>query len=186
MYLTTLLATGFIGITQGILLGVLISLVFLVYKISVPHMAQLGRIPNSNVYRNVERFPDAQISNDLLIVRFDARLFYANMDYFKRQLVKFEQGKALKAIIIDASGINSVDSSAINMIKKLNVAYKRRGIQLLFAGLKGPVRDTFVMHKIYLHHGYDNFFVSIKEAEDALSGSLTKESKKITFQSNIT
>lgn len=185
MYLVTLVGTLVIGITEGIGIGVLLSLVLLIYKVTVPHMAIMGRIPNSTIYKNIKRFPDAEVDDQVLIVRFDARLFYANFNYFRDRLVEFERGKELKAIVIDASGINSIDTSAIQSIKKMNVAYKKRGIQLLFAGLKGPVRDSFKQNRIFTLHGAEHFFLTVNDAIRYLNGEEIDRKADITMQTNF-
>ncbi|MBK6525626.1 MAG: STAS domain-containing protein [Crocinitomicaceae bacterium] len=91
-------------------------------------MAIVGKIPGTDLYRNVERFSNVELDPEVLIVRFDAGLFYANADYFKDKLFEFEKTKhgKLKAIIVDSSGINSIDSTSIYMIRKLLLHYKRK------------------------------------------------------------
>ena len=79
----TFLITLFIGITQGILIGVLISRLLMVYRSSKGHFAELGQIKNSDYYKNVTRFRDEiTVRDDLLIVRFDAQLYFGNSDFF--------------------------------------------------------------------------------------------------------
>ncbi len=186
MYVGTLLPTLFFGITEGIVIGVILSLVLLIYKVSLPHMAVMGRIEGTNIYRNVDRFPEVLIQPEILILRFDARLFYANVNYFKEKLESYENRKdKLKIIIIDAGGINSIDSTAIQVVKKMNVSYKKRGIKLLFTGLKGPVRDSFRMNRIYTQHGPENFFISVSDAIKFLNDEPFERYDNVLMQSNI-
>lgn len=187
MYAVTLLATLFIGIQQGIFIGVTLSLIILVYRVSNPHMAVVGKIPGTNLYRNVERFSQVEIDPEILMVRFDAGLFYANADYFKNKLAEFEhtKDKNLKAIIVDCSGINSIDSTSIYMIRKLLIHYKRKKIKVLFSGLIGPVRDKFNQNRIYTELGEEFFFVNIEEAEKYLKGEKNAFSGDVSRQSNF-
>lgn len=185
MYSATLLATLFIGVTAGIVIGVLLSIVLLIYKVTVPHMAVIGRIPNSHVFKNKKRFPNAEISDELLIVRFDARLFYANVNYFRDKLVEFEAVKPhLKTIIIDASGINSIDLTALQELRKMKVSYKKRGVTLVFAGLKGPVRDVFKQHRFYTNQKESNCFLTVDEAVRCFEGEKMERNLDVTLQSN--
>ena len=165
MYAVTLLATLEIGIVQGIVIGVLLSILVLIYKVTVPHMALLGEIEEQGIYRNVKRYENAKQYDEIIIVRFDARLFYANMDYFKDRLLTYEENedRPIKFIVIDASGINSIDNSAIHMIRRINISYKKRGVNIFFAGLKGPVRDSFEQNRIYTQYGRSHFYDSIQE-----------------------
>ena len=193
MYAVTLVATATIGIQEGIFIGVILSLVILIYAVSNPHMAVVGKIPGTNLYRNVERFEDVELDPAVMIIRFDARLFYANADYFRDKLLEYERAKVasnpdqaeLKAIIVDASGINSIDSSALYMIRKLMLYYKKRKIQLLFSGLKGPVRDKFNQNRIYTELGEEFFFVNIEDAEKYLRGEKSAENSSVARQSNF-
>jgi SulP family sulfate permease len=187
MYAVTLLATLFIGIQQGIFIGVILSLIVLVYKVSNPHMAIVGKIPGTDLYRNVERFSNVELDPEVLIVRFDAGLFYANADYFKDKLFEFEKTKhgKLKAIIVDSSGINSIDSTSIYMIRKLLLHYKRKKVKLLFSGLIGPVRDKFNQNRIYTDLGEEFFFVNIAEAERYLKGEPLEFGGDVSRQSNF-
>lgn len=187
MYAVTLLATLFIGIQQGIFIGVILSLIVLVYKVSNPHMAIVGKIPGTDLYRNVERFSNVELDPEVLIVRFDAGLFYANADYFKDKLFEFEttKGGKLKAIIVDSSGINSIDSTSIYMIRKLLLHYKRKKVKLLFSGLIGPVRDKFNQNRIYTDLGEEFFFVNIAEAERYLKGEPLEFGGDVSRQSNF-
>ena len=187
MYAATLVVTATVGIQQGIVVGVVLSMLILVYNVTTPHMAIVGKIPGTNLYRNMERFIDVELDSDVMIVRFDARLFYANADYFREKLLEFEKikGGNLKAIIVDGSGINSIDSTAIYMIRKLLIAYKRRKIQVLFSGLKGPVRDKFNQNRIYTELGEEFFFVNIEDAEKYLRGEKTSYSSDVARQSNF-
>lgn len=187
MYATTLLATLFIGIQQGIFIGVLLSLLILIYRVSNPHMAIVGKIPGTNLYRNVERFANVELDPEILIIRFDAGLFYGNADYFRDKLLAFEKakGSTLKAVIVDSSGINSVDSTAIYMIRKLLIHHKKNKVQLLFSGLIGPVRDSFNQNRIYTELGEEFFFVNIEDAERYLRGEKSQFSGELSRQSNF-
>lgn len=144
MLAATFVATLTLGIQQGILSGVLLSLLVLVVRTTQPHMALLGRIPGTEIYRNVKRFDDAEQLEGYLIVRLDAQLYFGNVSYLRDSLVRLEaeQSSVLRGVILDATGINQLDSSAEKALRDLRSAYEARGIRLVFAGVKGPVRDV--------------------------------------------
>lgn len=165
--LITFLATLFVGIKEGILIGVLFSLLLMVYRTSKPHFAVLGNVRNTDYYKNVNRFEDEIIiRNDLLIVRFDAQLYFGNASYFKKELFKYidAKGSELKAVILNAEAINYIDSSAALMLTKVIRDIHGKNLQFYVAGAIGPTRDIIFgtgiineLHKEYL-------FVQIKEA----------------------
>ncbi|MGI9531988.1 SulP family inorganic anion transporter, partial [Lutimonas sp.] len=111
---STLLVTVFIGIKEGILFGIILSLVMLIYRTTKPHMAILGNVPGTHFYRNISRFDDLIVQKEILIIRFDAQLYFANIAYFKERIKAFakEKGPDLELIVIDSESMNAVDSSA--------------------------------------------------------------------------
>jgi len=165
--LLTFLITLFIGIPQGILTGVLLSLLLMVYRTSNPHFAVLGNIRNTDYYKNINRFGEEIIvREDLLIVRFDARLYFGNMNFFKRELLKNidAKGENLKGIILNAEAINYIDSSAATMLIQVIEEIHARGLKFIIAGAIGPTRDIIFRSGIIdaLHKEF--LFVRTKEA----------------------
>src|SRR5690606_10574987 len=123
--------------------GVVLSLVMVVYRSTRPHVAVLGRLPGTNTYRNIKRFPQVIQHDDLLIIRFDSQLYFANVEYFKEILQRLEEEKEaqLKSVIIDAASMSSIDASGIHALKEVIDDYKKRGITLYLTGVIGPVHD---------------------------------------------
>lgn len=165
--LITFLATLFLGIKEGIFVGMLGSLLLMVYRTSNPHFAVLGKIKNSDYYKNVQRFADeVEDRDDLLIVRFDAQLYFGNATFFKSQLLKQvkQKGKSLNGVILNAEAINYIDSTAADMLTKTIHEIHALGLQFYIAGAIGPARDVIFSSGIIneLHREY--LFVKTKEA----------------------
>ena len=78
-----LAATLGLGITTGLALGVAASLLLFVVRTTRPHVAVLGRLPGTTVYRNLRRFPDAEPIPGLVLLRFDAQLYFANAAFLR-------------------------------------------------------------------------------------------------------
>lgn len=166
----TLIVTATIGIKEGIFIGVVLSLGMLIYRSTKPHIAILGKIPNTHFYRNIKRFEGLlEINPAILIVRFDAQLFFANVQYFKDQLEDFvnEKGTGLKLIIIDGESINTIDSSGIYMFNDVISKYHNQQIEIALTGMKGPVRDVLEKSGVMKKISYENCFMSIQQAVDA-------------------
>lgn len=147
MLAVTFLATLALGIEEGITVGVVASLAAVVMRTTRPHVAVLGRLSGSDVYRNVARHPDAITRPGVIALRLDAQVYFGNVSFLKETLVRLEREAAAPtvAVVIDASGINHVDASGARAIEDLVDDYGARGVRLLLAGLKGPVRD--VLHR---------------------------------------
>ena len=181
MMLVTFIITLTIGIKEGILIGVLLSIFVVIFETSRPHMAILGKVPNTtHFYRNVNRFDDVIIDSHILIVRFDAQLYFANADYFKDKLEEFvkEKSDKLKLIIIDAEVINNIDSSGIATLGTILDRYVKRGITVYFTGVKGPVRDAFSKSKLIDKIGSENCFMSIQRGVDHYQQGFEASEKK--------
>jgi len=165
----TLIITATVGIREGVLIGVVLSLVVLIYATTKPHVAVLANVPGTHFYRNIERFRTLKEKDEILIYRFDAQLFFANTYYFKDTLEElvFSRKAKLKLIVIDGESINSIDSSGVYMLDDIIGKYKSMGIDIAFTGMKGPVRDVLQKAGIMRKIKYENCFMSIQDAVDA-------------------
>ncbi|MGB1043123.1 MAG: SulP family inorganic anion transporter [Tenacibaculum sp.] len=180
LLLATFLSTLIFGIEHGILIGVALSLVILIFRTSRPYVIELGKVPNSDFYRNKERFKEVIVDNEVLVFRFDAQLFYANSSYFRDRLddMTAQKGKALKLIVLDAESINRVDSTGIEMLKERIRYYNKRDIAFYFAGVKGPVRDAFFRGGVLEEVSLDHFFMRANGAVNFFKTGDNENQKK--------
>jgi SulP family sulfate permease len=183
----TLFITILIGIKEGILAGIILSLVMLIYKSTKPHIAILGNVPGTHFYRNINRFDNLNINSEILIVRFDAQLHFANTTYFKDKLQEFTnyKGPELKLVIIDGESLNALDSSAIYALDEILKYFADLKIAVAFTGLKGPVRDALVKSGLMDKIRYDHCFMSIQEAVDCFEQMCFHTQKKYNHQEYI-
>ena len=166
MLVSTFAGTLILGIEEGILIGVVLSLAMLIYRTTTPHYAILGKIPGKPHYRNIERFDQVEQRQDIMIFRFDARLYFANVNFF-RQKIEDEIEKRrddLKLVILDADSMNSIDSSGVHTLIDFNGFSKNKGLEFYIAGMKGPVRDTAHRSGLIDKLGTDKFFFRIQHA----------------------
>lgn len=167
----TFLATLALGIEQGIGIGVVLSLVMVIYQTTRPHIAILGKVPGTSYYRNVQRFPNLEEPSGLKILRFDGALYFANCQFFKDRLDEILQQEAdLKVLLLDFESIDQVDSSGMHALEEVVNDYRSQGKDLYFSGVKGPVRDAMVRSHLTGKIGSQNFFMSKQEAVNVLFG----------------
>lgn len=173
----TLIITATVGIKEGIMAGVILSLVMLIYKSSKPHVAILGRVPGTKMYRNVARFNDLEVLQHVLVIRFDAQLHFANSTYFKDTLISeaTNKGPNLKLVIINGKSLNSLDSSGIYVLKEVIDYFKEKNVKLYFCGLNGPVRDTLYKSEIISEIGQGQCFLKTQDAVDAYEENKNSE-----------
>jgi sulfate permease, SulP family len=162
----TFVATLTLGIMPGLLLGIVASILLFITLNTRPNTAILGRLPNTNIFRNVAHFPQAQTIAGLVILRIDASLYFANAVFLKEKIHEIcEQHAAdLKAIVLDASAVNDLDSSADTALHQLSAEFKQKGIEFYIAGVKAPVRDVMKRSGLYAILGSDHFFFTIDAA----------------------
>jgi len=138
----TFVATLVLGSEKGIMAGVAFSLFVFIWRSSHPHTAELGYLEGEDVFRNVRRFPEAKLYPEALILRVDASLYFANMafleDFLRRRIVEKPD---VKWILMELSGVNDIDAVAVDRMSDIMDNYREQGIQFVFAGMKGPVRD---------------------------------------------
>lgn len=184
MLISTFVATLALGIEIGIGVGVVLSLALVLLRTTRPHTAVLARIPNTHFYRNITRFENLEEKEDVLIYRFDAQLFFANIEFFKDRLYDYERLKEdkLKALIIDGESINNVDSTAIHAFEEIVSDFNSRNIEVYFTGIKGPVRDKLKSSGFLKRVNEDHFFLSIQEAVDFHEAQLDDKNPNQKFQ----
>ena len=185
----TFLATLFLGITKGIGMGIVISLLLLVYRASKPHHAFLGRIGKTNYFKNINRFPDEVVQrDDLIILRFDAQLFFGNIQYFKELVSKAieENENTVKGFIINMRAVNYIDSTASEQLYELILSLQQKGIRVMVVGAIGPARDLLIKSKIIKILKKQNLFITSGDATDDFDGVAEKTAlqKKLSRQSN--
>ncbi len=159
-------ATLFLGVQYGIFVGIAASLLMIIRRISNPHIAKMGQIPNSETLRNLNRDKNAEEIEGLFIFRVDASLYFANVSFLKDLIETntLAPGKQIKAVIFDASSINEIDSSADTGLHEIAETLKKRDIELYFTNVKGQVRDTMRLSGFENKLGKDHFFLSKKAA----------------------
>ncbi len=166
LMICTFISTLVLNIEYGILIGVLLSLMVIIYRTSNPYVAELGKVPNANFYRNKERFDEVLISNEVLVFRFDAQLFYANSGYFRDKLEDMTKakGKALKLIVLDAESINRIDSTGVDMLIDRVKYYQKRGVLFYFGAVKSNVKEVFYRGGLMDIINDSHFFMRVNDA----------------------
>jgi SulP family sulfate permease len=140
--IATFAATLGLGSIQGILLGVVLSLLVFIRRSAYPRVIELGYLEKEDVFRNLQRFPDARTYPGVLLLRADSSLYFANLEFVKDLLQrKLAARPEIRRVIIDLSSVNDIDGPAIDALEEIMSRYADQGIRFLFSGMKGPVRD---------------------------------------------
>lgn len=177
LWTITFAATLFLGIEIGVLVGVGFSLAFVIHESANPHMAILGRLPGTTIYRNIQQYPEAYTYNGIVTVRVDAPIYFANISYIKDRLREYESNPEIDGsmrrgpevervhfVIIEMSPVTYIDSSAVQALKDLYHEYKSRGIQIVIANPKREVLVTLTKAGLVDLIGKEWYFVRVHDA----------------------
>ncbi|RZS93889.1 SulP family inorganic anion transporter [Aquimarina brevivitae] len=166
VFLITFIVTFFMGMEKGILAGVILSFIFIIYHSSRPHLAELVNIPSTPYYKNRDRFPEASSTEKLLILRFDDQLYFANASYFKEAMIRFVEQRKTKPefLILDCTNMHDLDSTGLQVLIDLWRYLHQYQIQFLLSGTIGPVRDFLKRSGFTEMIGVDHFFLTINDA----------------------
>ena len=132
-----------VDVLPGLIIAVAVSILVLVYRASRPRTAVLGKVPDQDTFRDIERYPESETYPGLVIFRFEAELFFANVSYFRdriRELVAVADPPA-QAVLVDAEAIQYIDTTAVAALEELWEELADSGVELLMARVHGRVRD---------------------------------------------
>lgn len=187
MLIATFAGTLSLGIEQGILIGVALSLGVVIFRTTLPHFAVLGRIPGEDHYKNINRFDNLEQREDILIMRFDARLYFANVNFFRETIeAEIEERKdKLKLFILDANSINGADSSGVHALEEVSAYLQSLGIEFFMTSVKGPLRDILQKARFDEKLGKGKFFMHIQTAVDKFDEKDPQRYQDYVLQTNL-
>jgi SulP family sulfate permease len=155
-----------LGVQLGLGLSVIASLIVVLRQTTRPHIAVLGRVPGTAQFRNIDRSPTAETTDGVVVVRVDAPLYFANLDYVRDHFAKLESERdgGLRVLVFDASSVTELDSSADSALTEIAEDLGRRGVHFYLAGVKGRLLDVMRRSGSYERIGPERFFLSTDEA----------------------
>jgi len=142
--IVTLLSVLFLGALEGIVIGVILSIMGLLKNMYNPHIAILGRIPGTDQFLDVKRHFGTEIISHTLIVRVDGSQIFMNTDSVKNTIIDLvdNEYKDTKLFVLDFEASAFIDYSGIQMLEELNDELKLRGIKIKAANMHGSLRDS--------------------------------------------
>ncbi|WP_457650305.1 SulP family inorganic anion transporter [Profundibacter sp.] len=165
----TLLATLGFGVKIGVTAGVLLSLALFLYKTSRPHVAEVGRVPGTEHFRNILRHA-VETTPHILTIRIDESLYFANARYLEDYILDRVTGdKDLRHVVLMCSAVNEIDTSALESIEAINHRLHSLGLKLHLSEVKGPVMDRLKRTDL-LEELTGQVFLSQHQAIEELTG----------------
>lgn len=167
--LVTMLGVVALGVMEGILIGVVFSLVLLLRALAFPPDAVLGRTPGGSWHDTAHR-PDAVPVRGLLVYRFSAPLFFANCTLFRDRIVAQVDAASppVSGVVIDGGAIHDVDLMGCETLAELEEELRERGIRLAFGNLRDRVKKDILRGLDLTTADDDLTFPSVAEAAQAV------------------
>jgi SulP family sulfate permease len=143
------------GILRGVLIGAVLSLILLLRRASRPHVAILGRVPGTDLYGDIARNPQNQLTPGVLVFRVDSAILYFNAEYIREQFLGHLSGQTppVKLAIWCLATTPNIDLAGAEMLEHLRVALEHRGVMLKLAEAHGPLRESLRAAGLEEHFG---------------------------------
>ncbi|WP_245645358.1 SulP family inorganic anion transporter [Pseudonocardia acaciae] len=130
----------------GLFIGITVSLLLLLYRVSRPYVAVLGRAPATpGTWVDLARNPEGAGAPGVIVARVESGLFFANADHVRERLRALAGEGTVRAVVLDARTVPFVDVTAAAMLQRLRTDLERDGIRLAIAGDVGQVRDVLAL-----------------------------------------
>ena len=158
-----------LGVIPGIGLAVVIAIIEFLWDGWRPHYAVLGRVKGIRGYHDIKRYPDARLIPGVVLLRWDAPLFFANAELFRQRVLEAvaRSPAPVRRIIIAAEPVTSIDVTSADMLAELEQTLRASRIELRFAEMKDPVKDKLQRFELLERFGTANFYPTLGAAVDA-------------------
>jgi high affinity sulfate transporter 1 len=166
LLLATFLGVAFVGVLEGIVVAIGLSLIAFVRRAWDPYRTELASVGDVPGYHDLNRHPEGRRIPGLVIARFDAPLFFANGAVFTehiRTLVADAPGP-VRWVIVASEAITGLDTTALDDLVELDDELAKLGISLVFAEMKGPIKDRLIRFGVSSRFGPDHFFPTVTNA----------------------
>ena len=163
------LGVALVGVLQGILVAIALSFFAVVARAWQPYRTELVRTSDRPGFHDIDRHPDGERIPGLLLVRFDAPLFFANGDIFD-QYIRTAVADApvpVEWVVVAAEPITGLDTTAVDELVELDQFLEDKGIRLAFAEMKGPIKDRLIRFGAGSRFDGSRFHYTVEAAVDA-------------------
>ncbi len=158
------------GVEAGIVVGLVVSIGLYLWRTSRPHLAVVGRVGDTEHFRNVRRHT-VQTTPGVHVVRVDESLYFANASYLEDQLLgAVADDRTIQHVVLICSAVNFIDASALETLESTIAGLRDAGVTLHLAEVKGPVADRLQRTAFLEHLKPGSVFLSTHDAVRALAG----------------
>lgn len=164
--LAAFLGVTILGVLPGIVVAVGLAILDFLRRAWDPYRAELVDVPGVSGYHDVTRHPDGERIPGLLILRFDAPLFFGNGallgSFVRDELDGAPPGT--ERVVLAAEPVTGIDTTALDELGELDEWLERHGVDLVFAEMKGPVKDRLLRYGMGARFSPAHFYPTTSEA----------------------
>ncbi|CAM8901408.1 unnamed protein product [Rhodiola kirilowii] len=164
----------FISVEKGLLIAVAISFAKILLQVTRPRTAQLGMLPRTNVYRNIQQYPEAIKVPGMLIIRVDSAIYFSNSNYIKERILRWltdeehfltkNKQPLIAFLIVDLSPVTDIDTSGIHSLEELHKSLDKKSIKLIVTNPGQAVLEKLHSSGLADMIGQNGIFLSVSDA----------------------
>jgi MFS superfamily sulfate permease-like transporter len=159
----------FLGVLQGIVVAVGLSILLFFRRNWWPHGVVLGRVPGEG-WHNLETRGGTEVPA-VVVYRWEAPLFFANSGLFRQQLRSLVREKDARWVVLQCEAMTDIDVTAAQMLERLDKQFNEQGIHIAFVELRSRLRDLLQGYRLFETLEEDHFYISIDDALQAIAAS---------------
>jgi MFS superfamily sulfate permease-like transporter len=194
VWFVAFLTVMFLGLIDGLAISVCISLLIVLWESAYPHTAELGRLPGTTLYRNIEQYSEAERYDGLVIVRVDAPIYFANANNVRDKIRRYKRKAAealekqlqaqsdaaasalsspsdlapittsIQYILLELSPVSRIDTTGLHMLEDMYTTQKQLKTQLCLCNPSVEVTARLVQSGLAEKLGRDHVFPSVIDA----------------------
>ncbi|EXB97451.1 High affinity sulfate transporter 2 [Morus notabilis] len=168
------LGVVFFSVEIGLLIAVCLSFAKIILQVTRPRTAILGKLPRTDIYRNIQQYPDAAKIPGVVIIRVDSAIYFSNSNYIRERILRWVTDEEehfaennlprIQYVVVEMSPVTDIDTSGIHALEDLYRALQKREIQLVLANPGPVVIDKLHESKFSEVIGESNIFLSVADA----------------------
>uniref|UniRef100_A0A7N0T866 STAS domain-containing protein n=1 Tax=Kalanchoe fedtschenkoi TaxID=63787 RepID=A0A7N0T866_KALFE len=192
IFLAAFFGVIFVSMDYGLMMSVGLAVVRALLYVARPTSCKLGAIPNSNLHRDVEQYPDTVTIPGIMVIQMGSPIYFATCTYLRERILRFireEQevtaGNDIEHVILDLSGVTAIDMSGIGALEELLKSLQVNSVKITLVNPRIDIMEKMQRSKFIDKIGKESVFLSVEEAIESCQFSLsTSKSKSNDEHSN--
>jgi high affinity sulfate transporter 1 len=162
--ITATLGVVLLGVLEGILLAVVLSILLFFRRSWWPRGVVLGRVDGIEGWHSVERFPEAVRPPGIVVFRWGAPLFFANSGIFRQAIRRIVRRERPRWIVLQCEAVTDIDVTAADMLERLDLELNAQGVHLAFVELRHRLQELVFRYGLHETIDRDRFYDSVEQA----------------------